>query len=85
MTELRPEEPGLLCEEEPTEPAPEELKCLTQEELAELLQVSPSALARMRALKNQGGPPWIKIGRLVRYRTADVLEWQKENASNQPC
>lgn len=62
----------------------EDLQCLTPTEVANALQVSESSLSRMRAYKNQNGPPWIKIGHLVRYRAADVLAWQQQVADNQP-
>jgi excisionase family DNA binding protein len=48
---------------------------LTPKEAAELLKVSVSwlAKARMRAV----GPPFIKIGRCIRYSEAALLEWTK--------
>jgi hypothetical protein len=46
------------------------LRMFTEEEVSELLQVSLSQLRKWRMKKNQGsrqGPPFRKIGRLVRY------------------
>jgi hypothetical protein len=46
------------------------LRMYTEEEVSELLQVSLSQLRKWRMKKNQGngqGPPFRKIGRLVRY------------------
>lgn len=46
------------------------LRMYTEEEVSELLQVSLSQLRKWRMKKNQGngqGPPYKKIGRLVRY------------------
>lgn len=46
------------------------LRMYTAEEVSELLQVSLSRLRKWRMKKNQGngqGPPFRKIGRLVRY------------------
>lgn len=46
-------------------------KLLDPIEVAEALGVSPKTLARWRC-EQTGGPRWVKIGRLVRYRAADV-------------
>jgi hypothetical protein len=46
------------------------LRMFTEEEVSELLQVSLSQLRKWRMKKNQSkgqGPPFRKIGRLVRY------------------
>jgi len=46
------------------------LRMFTEEEVSDLLQVSLSQLRKWRMKKNQGttqGPPFRKIGRLVRY------------------
>jgi len=45
-------------------------RMFTEEEVSDLLQVSLSQLRKWRMKKNQGnaqGPPFRKIGRLVRY------------------
>jgi hypothetical protein len=46
------------------------LRMFTEEEVSDLLRVSLSQLRKWRMKKNQGnsqGPPFKKIGRLVRY------------------
>lgn len=47
---------------------------LTSEELATRLKITPGALRIMRA-RGQG-PAYLKIGRRVRYRLADVTAWE---------
>ncbi|MCM3884185.1 helix-turn-helix domain-containing protein [Frankia sp. R82] len=46
-------------------------------ELAELLQVKAKTLENWRAMSPPQGPAFVKIGRVVRYRTLDVLEYIK--------
>lgn len=48
----------------------DEDRLMTQEEVAEYLSISPANLERWRCYG--GGPPYIKIGRLVRYRYSDL-------------
>jgi hypothetical protein len=51
-------------------PAPTALRMYTEEEVAEMLQVSMSQLRKWRMKRyvgKQPGPPFKKIGRLVRY------------------
>ena len=47
---------------------------LTPEDVAEMLGVSTQTLASWRTT-NRYGLPFIRIGRLVRYRTADVEDF----------
>ena len=47
---------------------------LSIEDTAALLGVQPGTLATWRSTKRYD-LPWIKIGRKVRYRLRDVLEW----------
>lgn len=49
------------------------MQILTQEELAERMRVSPSTLAKARVTGD--GPPFLKIGRSVRYEVAAVDQW----------
>jgi excisionase family DNA binding protein len=51
------------------------LVLLTPREAAELLKVSLSYLAKAR-MKGDG-PPFIKVGRSVRYSEAALLQWMK--------
>jgi excisionase family DNA binding protein len=45
----------------------------TQDEVAEYLRVPVSTLEQWRWRKT--GPKWSKVGRHVRYASADVEEW----------
>jgi excisionase family DNA binding protein len=54
---------------------PAVIKLLTPKEAAELLKVSLSWLAKARMRGD--GPPFIKIGRAVRYSEAALLQWMK--------
>jgi excisionase family DNA binding protein len=46
---------------------------LTEAELAALLKVTRRTVKRWRA--EGGGPPWVRIGRGIRYRRRDVDAW----------
>ena len=48
---------------------------LTPKEAAALLRVSCSWLAKARMAGD--GPPFIKVGRSVRYSEAGLLQWMK--------
>ena len=50
---------------------------LTQRELAELLRMPERTLEDWRLM--QTGPPYLKLGRLVRYDVQDVLTWVHEH------
>lgn len=52
-------------------------RLMTQQQVAELTQKSPKTLERMRWLGE--GPPWVKLGRHVRYRASDVQLWIESN------
>jgi excisionase family DNA binding protein len=47
---------------------------LSEDEAAELLGVTPGTLQVWRSRKRYG-LAYLKIGRLVRYRRADLLRW----------
>jgi excisionase family DNA binding protein len=49
------------------------LRLLTQGEAARLLRLSERTLERLRV--SGSGPVYVKAGRLVRYREADLEEW----------
>jgi predicted DNA-binding transcriptional regulator AlpA len=51
----------------------------TEQEIAEYLDVTLACLRDWRSRKV--GPPYIKLGRLVRYRRKDVLSWLESQAS----
>lgn len=44
---------------------------LTRDEAAEYLRVTRSYLAHA----GEAGPPYVQIGRLIRYRLADIQHW----------
>jgi predicted DNA-binding transcriptional regulator AlpA len=50
---------------------------LTQNELAELLRLPERTLEDWRLTHT--GPPYLKLGRHVRYDVQDVLAWAKEH------
>ncbi|TFD19307.1 AlpA family transcriptional regulator [Cryobacterium sp. TMS1-13-1] len=50
---------------------------LAQRELAELLRMPERTLEDCRLM--QTGPPYFKLGRLVRYDVHDVLTWVHEH------
>lgn len=55
-------------------------KLLTQEATAEILGVSPKWLERDRWVERR--IPFVKIGRLVRYRAADVSAYIEANVQS---
>lgn len=48
---------------------------MTSEELAEFLRVHKNAPAEWRAERRIDQPPYIRVGSLIRYSRAAVLEW----------
>jgi predicted DNA-binding transcriptional regulator AlpA len=56
---------------------PAAIKLLTPKESAELLKVSLSWLAKARMRGD--GPPFIKIGRSIRYSELALLQWMKSH------
>ena len=53
------------------------VKLMTPRELAEFLQVDPERLYEWR--RKGDGPRFVKLGRDVRYRRADVHAWLEAN------
>ena len=51
-------------------------KIVSTEEVAAYLGLAPITLAKMRT--TGGGPRYLKLGRAVRYRMADVQQWALE-------
>jgi excisionase family DNA binding protein len=47
-------------------------------ELSEYLDIPYATLAAWRC-RGEGGPPWYRFGRRVRYRLDDVLAWIERN------
>jgi excisionase family DNA binding protein len=54
---------------------PAVIRLLTPKEAAELLKVSLSWLAKARMRGD--GPPFIKIGRSIRYSEMALMQWMK--------
>ncbi len=52
-------------------------RLLTPSELAARLGVPVPSLAQLRF--NGSGPPYVKVGRLCRYRESDVAAWLARN------
>ena len=50
---------------------------LTTDEAAELLAIDARLLSRWRS--DSKGPPYIKVGHLVRYKRAALDAWIEEN------
>lgn len=49
---------------------------LTQREVADLLRVPVRTVEDWRLTRS--GPPWVKLGRHVRYEQAELLAWVEE-------
>jgi excisionase family DNA binding protein len=49
---------------------------LTEADVAELLKVSAGTLRRWR--REGTGPPWLRLGRGVRYLRRDVDRWAED-------
>jgi predicted DNA-binding transcriptional regulator AlpA len=59
----------------PEKPATPSFVLLTPKEAAKLLKVSLSWLAKARMRGD--GPPYIRIGRSIRYVLAALIQWMK--------
>lgn len=59
----------------------EEIRLLTQEELAEYLGLSKPTLQRWR--REGYGPKYLRIGKHVYYKEVDVLAWIEEQRETQ--
>jgi excisionase family DNA binding protein len=59
----------------PQKPAAPVLVLLTPTEAAKVLKVSTSWLAKARMRGD--GPPYIRVGRSIRYSEAALLQWMK--------
>ncbi len=59
------------------------MRLLNEAEVAEQIQCKVSALRKWR---NEGrGPAFIKVGRLVRYRLADLEFYLEQNRHGEPA
>jgi predicted DNA-binding transcriptional regulator AlpA len=59
----------------PQTPAVPAIVFLTPKEAAKIMKVSASWLAKARMRGD--GPPYIKVGRSIRYSEAAILQWTK--------
>ena len=55
-------------------------RILTENELAALTSFSPRTLQAWR--QRCAGPPFMRVGRSIRYSQADVIAWMKEQTSD---
>jgi predicted DNA-binding transcriptional regulator AlpA len=53
---------------------PQEDKYLTEQQVAELTGFSVKFLQKLRR-RGTGGPPYMKVGRSIRYKWSDVIKW----------
>lgn len=64
-----------------TENLRREFALLTEEELAQILHLSPNTLQVWRV--EGKGPKFVKLGKGVFYRDADVFDWIDAQASDE--
>jgi excisionase family DNA binding protein len=55
-------------------------RLMTRKEVAAMLQVEPNTIQRWH-WKGQDAPPFIKIGRSVRYWKSEVEAWVERNST----
>jgi hypothetical protein len=53
----------------------QELEFLTANETAKLIRSSRGGLAAARCKRSPNTPPFIRLGRRILYRRAEVMEW----------
>lgn len=72
-----------MSESRSRHPLPHPARYLTERQVAPILQVTPRCL---QAWRQRGeGPPWHRMGRLVRYREDAVLEWAQRQRQPSGC
>jgi len=59
-----------------TQGAAQKAELLTTDEVAALLKIAPATLVDWR--HDQRGPRYYKMGREIRYKLADVIEWEQQ-------
>lgn len=67
-----------------TSPRESEAEYLLSAEVAVLLRKPPRGMAVERCLRRDH-PPYIKIGRKILYKRADVLAWLEAHVVNAPA
>lgn len=60
-------------------PAPHTAALLTEKETAAMMRLSPEMLRKLR--REGGGPQFVRIGRAIRYRAAELGEWIASRAT----
>jgi excisionase family DNA binding protein len=55
----------------------QDAELLTTEDVARLLKIQPATLVDWR--HDQRGPRYYRMGRKVRYKLADVRQWQEQS------
>jgi Helix-turn-helix domain len=59
-------------------PTAEPDRCLSERPVAAVLEVSVAALRKWR--RTGGGPPYLRIGKLIRYRLSDLRDFMNRCA-----
>lgn len=57
-------------------------KLLTTEEVAAWLGIKKCTLEKARSMRMGNFPPFIRMGRVIRYQRAAVQAWLQDNAYN---
>lgn len=55
---------------------PREVELFTTDDVAVLLKIAPATLVDWR--HDQKGPKYYKMGREVRYKLPDIVEWERQ-------
>jgi excisionase family DNA binding protein len=72
--ERQPEKP-VIATNPPHDHPPVPRDLLTPEQAADYLQIAPATLAIWRGKTGKQAIPFVKVGRAVRYRRSDLIEW----------
>lgn len=65
-----------------TQPTAEPEKLLTSDQVASWLGIRRCTLEKARSTRMGDFPPFVRIGRAVRYRPSDVEAWLAQRAFN---
>jgi excisionase family DNA binding protein len=57
-------------------------RLLSTKEAAEYLGLKPVTLNKWRCYATKGKPPWISLGRTIRYSQEDLDEWIESNKTS---
>lgn len=64
-----------MATKETTSPAHSAQPFLTEADLAKAWNISPSTLEKMRRKNDGSGPPYLRIGRSIRYCPVETAKW----------